>query len=100
MFIFSFLGFWVLRKLVRGYPTYVLDTDWLVRIPGKLFLQFCTGPLLAFGAFLDRQITKIAGNFIVNIRNPNLEIRMTPMAIGFGVLMALVLFFLFLVLKM
>jgi multicomponent Na+:H+ antiporter subunit D len=99
MFIFSFLGFWVLRKLVRGYPTYVLDTDWLVRIPGKLFLQFCTGPLLAFGAFLDRHISKIADNFIVNIRNPNLEMRMTPMAIGFGVLMALVLFFIFLILK-
>ncbi len=99
MFIFSFLGFWLLRKLVRGYPTYVLDTDWLVRIPGKLFLQFCTGPFLAFGAFLDRRILKIAGSFIVNIRNPNLEMRMTPMAIGFGVLMALVLFFIFLVLK-
>ncbi len=99
MFIFSFLGFWVLRKLVRGYPTYVLDTDWLVRIPGKLFLQFCNGPLLAFGAFLDRQITKTAGNFIVSIRHPNIEARMTPMAIGFGVLMALVLFFIFLILK-
>ncbi len=83
MFIFTFLGFWLLRKLVVGHPTYTLDTDWFVRIPGKLFLQFCQGPLLAFGAFLDRQITKIADNFIVKIRNPNLEIRMTPMAIGF-----------------
>ena len=100
MFIFSFLGFWLLRKLVRGYPAYVLDTDWLVRIPGNLFLQFCKGPLVVFGLFLDRQITKIAGNFIVNIRNPNLELRMTPMAVGFGILMALVLFSIFLVLKM
>ena len=83
-----------------GHPTYTLDTDWLVRIPGKLFLQFCHGPLLAFGAFLDRQITRITGSIIVNIRNPNLEVRMTPMAIGFGVLMALVLFSIFLVLNM
>ena len=83
-----------------GYPTYTLDTDWLVRIPGKLFLRICNGPLLAFGAFLERQITKIAGNVIANLRNPNLEMRMTPMAIGFGVLMALVLFSIFLVFKM
>ena len=100
MFIFSFLGFWLLRKLVRGYPSYVLDTDWLIRIPGKLFLQFCNGPLLAFGAFLDKLVTKVAGNFIVSIRNPNLEMRMTPMAIGIGVLMALVLFSIFLALKL
>jgi len=99
MFIFSFLGFWLLRKLVRGYPAYVIDTDWLVRIPGKLFLQFCNGPVLALGAFLDRQIKKIADSLIVTIRSPNLEMRMTPMAIGFGVLMALVLFSAFLVFK-
>lgn len=100
MFIFTFLGFWLLRKLVVGHPTYTLDTDWLVRIPGKLFLRFCHGPLLTFGEFLDRQITKIAGNFIVTIRNPNLEMRFTPSAIGFGVLMALVIFSIFLVLKL
>ncbi len=99
MFIFSFLGFWLLRKLVKGYPTYTLDTDWFVRIPGKLFIQFCRGPLVTFGEFLDKQIMKITGNFIVNIRNPNIEVRLTPMAIGFGVLMSLVLFSIFLYLK-
>jgi multicomponent Na+:H+ antiporter subunit D len=100
MFIFTFLGFWLLRKLVVGYPTYTLDTDWLVRIPGKLFLQFCKGPLLTFGTLLDQQIIKITSTFIVTIRNPKIEMRMTPMAIGFGVLMSLVLFSVFLVLKM
>jgi multicomponent Na+:H+ antiporter subunit D len=99
MFIFSFLGFWFLRKLVKGYPTYTLDTDWFVRIPGKLFIQFCRGPLVRFGEFLDKQIMKITGTFIVNIRNPNIEMRLTPMAIGFGVLMSLVLFSIFLFLK-
>jgi hypothetical protein len=99
MFIFTFLGFWLLKKLLVVHPTYTLDTDWLVRIPGRLFLQFCRGPLLAFGAFLDGQITKVVENFIVNIRSPNLEKRMTPMAIGFGGLMALVLFSIFLVMK-
>ena len=100
MFIFTFLGFWLLRKLVVGYPTYTLDTDWFVRIPGKLFIQFCQGPLLTFGTFLDNQITKITGIFIVFIRNPNFEKQMTTVAIGFGVLTALVLFSIFLVLKM
>jgi multicomponent Na+:H+ antiporter subunit D len=99
MFIFTFLGFWFLRKLVVGHPTYTLDTDWFVRIPGRLFLHFCRRPLLAFGESVDRQITKVSERFIVNIRNPNLENRMTPLAIGFGGLMALVLFSIFLVLK-
>jgi hypothetical protein len=84
MFILTFLGFWFLRKLVVGHATYTLDTDWLVRIPGKLCLRFCQGPLLALGTFLDGQISKIVESFIVIIRNPNLENRMTPMAIGFG----------------
>ena len=99
MFIFSFLGFWFLRKLVKGYPTYTLDTDWFARIPGKLFIQFCQGPLVSFGEFLDKHIVKITGIFIAAIRNPNIEVRLTPMAIGFGVLMSLVLFSIFLFLK-
>jgi multicomponent Na+:H+ antiporter subunit D len=99
MFIFTFLGFWLLRKLVVGHPTYTLDTDWLIRIPGRLFLRFCEGPLLAFGTFLDKNISRIAASFIATIRNPSLGMRMTPMAIGFGVLMALVLFSIFLVLQ-
>jgi multicomponent Na+:H+ antiporter subunit D len=99
MFIFTFLGFWLLRKLEVGHAAHTLDTDWLVRIPGKLFIQFCKGPLLAFGSSLDKQIIKITGTFIVNIRNPNIEARLTPMAIGFGVFMSVVLFTIFLVLK-
>jgi multicomponent Na+:H+ antiporter subunit D len=99
MFIFTFLGFWFLRKLVVAHPTYALDTDWLVRIPGRLFLHFCRSPLLALGESIDRQITKATESVIVNIRNPYLEKRMTPVAIGFGGVMALVLFSIFLVLK-
>ena len=98
MFIFAFLGFWILRKMVRGYPTYVIDTDWLVRIPGKRFLRFCNGPLLTFGAFLDQQITKITDNFIVSIRNPNIELRMTPMAVGIGIFLSILLFSIFMIL--
>ena len=99
MFIFSFLGFWFLRKMVKGYPTYTLDTDWFARIPGKLFTQFCQGPLVSFGGFLDKQIMKITGTFIMIIRNPSIEVRLTPMAIGLGVLISIVLFSIFLFLK-
>ena len=99
MFIFSFLGFWFLRKMVKGYPTYTLDTDWIARIPGKLFMKFCQGPLVHFGELLDKQVMKITDTFIVNIRNPNIEARLTPMAIGFGVLMSILLFSIFLFLR-
>ena len=99
MFIFTFLGFWLLRKLVVGHATHTLDTDWFLRIPGKLFLKFCRGPLIRFGEFLDRQVIKIAGSVIVNLRNPNIEARLTPMALGFGVLISLLLFSFFLFLK-
>jgi len=96
MFIFSFLGFWLLRKLVKGYPTFVLDTDWPIRILGGQFINFCKEPLIAIGTFLDRQVMKITSLFVDAIRNPNIEARMTPMAIGFGVFMSLVIFTIFL----
>jgi multicomponent Na+:H+ antiporter subunit D len=92
MFLFSFLGFWLLRKLVRGYPAYVIDTDWLVRMPGKHFLIFCKGPVLSFGTWLDRHIIQIANNAIVVLRNPKIEAKATPMAIGLGVLVSIALF--------
>ena len=92
MFIFSFLGFWLLRKMLGGHPTYVLDTDWLVRIPGRHFLIFCKGPMIALGTWLDRQIRQIANAIIVAIRNPKIETQATPMAIGVGVIFSIVLF--------
>ncbi len=92
MFIFAFLGFWLLRKLVRGHSSYVIDTDWLVRVPGKWFVRFCQGPLVNYGAALDNHIMKLVGTFVVNIRNPSIEGRMTPMAIGVGIFVSLLLF--------
>ena len=92
MFIFAFLGFWLLRKLVRGHPSYVIDTDWLVRIPGRHFLNFCKGPMMTSGAWLDRQIHQLANTIIVQMRNPKIEAQVTPMAIGIGVFLSIVLF--------
>ena len=99
LFIFSFLGFWLLRKWLGGHPTYVLDTDWFVRIPGGLFIKFCKVPLITFGSYLDKQIMKFTATFIVRMRSPNIEARLTPMAIGLGVLMSLLLLAIFLFLK-
>lgn len=100
MFIFTFLGFWLLRKLVRGYPSYVLDTDWIVRIAGMRFLRLCTDVLPAWGSYADRQITRAANTFVAGIRNPVIEGKLTPMAIGIGILTALILFSVYLVLRM
>lgn len=99
LFIFSFLGFWLLRRWLGGHPTYVLDTDWLVRVPGRMFIDFCKGPLLAFGTALDQRIMQFSRSFISKIKGPNIEMRMTPMAIGFGVLISLILFSTLLILK-
>ena len=99
MFIFTFLGFWLLRKLVRGYPSYVLDTDWIVRICGMRFLQFCTDDLPSFGSFLDKHIIRATSSFVSGIRNPGIEVKLTPMAIGIGILLSLILFSVYLVLR-
>ncbi len=99
LFIFSFLGFWLLRKWLGGHPTFVLDTDWLVRISGSMLMDFCKGPLLAFGTTLDRWIMQFAGSFIKRVKDPYIELRLTPMTIGLGVTITLVIFSAFLLLK-
>ncbi|MDM8554798.1 Na(+)/H(+) antiporter subunit D [Desulfococcaceae bacterium HSG7] len=99
MFIFSFLGFWLLRKWLGGHPTFVLDTDWLVRMPGRMMIGFCKGPLLAFGASLDRRIIQFSGSFIRKIKDPDIEMYLTPKTIGLGVVISLILFSAFLVFR-
>ena len=64
MFILTFLGFWFLRRWLVGHPTYVLDSDWFVRIPGMKLLQFCNGPLLNFGSYLDQSVVKATNSFV------------------------------------
>jgi len=95
MFIFTFLGFWVLRRLVKGYPGYVLDTDWLVRIPGGCLLRFCTGPLQRMGARLDRMGKRAADRIVHALRNPETEAALNPSLAGAGILAALILFVFF-----
>ncbi|MEW6416766.1 MAG: proton-conducting transporter membrane subunit [Nitrospirota bacterium] len=97
MFIFTFLAAWFLRTLIRGTPTYTLDSDWLGRIPGNALVSFCEKPLIAFGSFLDRNILKVTYFIISCVRSPIPEMRMTPRAIGLGALAVLALFSLFLI---
>ncbi|MDP3030275.1 MAG: proton-conducting transporter membrane subunit [Deltaproteobacteria bacterium] len=96
MFIFAFVGFWLLRKMVTGHPTYTIDTDWFVRIPGMRFVRFCNGPLIRLGSFLDQNVLKVTYFIISSVRNPILEMTMTPRAIGVGASFVLVLFLSFL----
>jgi len=96
MFIFAFLGFWFLRKLLGGHLGYVIDTDWLVRMPGMKLIQFCNGSLLNFGSFLDRSVVKSTASVVSTLRNPSIELRLTPTAVGLGVFVTLILFVIFL----
>jgi len=95
MFLFTFLGFWVLRKFVGGHATYTLDTDWFIRRAGMWLIQFCRGPLIRFGSVLDRAMVKTADTIIFMVRDPKLEIIMTPRAIGIGMVVTLILFSIF-----
>jgi len=92
MFVFTFLAAWFLRTLVRGTPTYTLDSDWLGRVPGNALISFCREPLLSFGSFLDKSMLSVADFAISYVRNPIFEMRMTPRGIGTGVTIILVLF--------
>jgi len=99
LFIFAFLGFWLLRKLVTGHPAVVLDTDWPFRILGGKIISFCKGPLFAFGTLLDQQVHR-SGTFIARkLNDPRLESHLAPATIGTGVLVALIFFATFLIMR-
>jgi hypothetical protein len=74
MFIFTFMGFWLLRKLVQGYPTYTLDTDWPFRMAGRKVIWFCEKPLMTFAQFVDGKVMSVAGFFVWFSRNPALAL--------------------------
>jgi multicomponent Na+:H+ antiporter subunit D len=75
LFIFTFLGFWVLRKLVLGHPTYTLDTDWFARVAGHWVLWFCEKPLMAFASYMDQKVMEVVHFFVWMSRNPALALR-------------------------
>jgi multicomponent Na+:H+ antiporter subunit D len=70
MFIFTFMGFWLLRRLVAGHPTYTLDTDWPIRMAGRKVMWFCQEPLMAFARFVDRKVMDLVHSVVWVSRNP------------------------------
>jgi hypothetical protein len=40
-----------------------LDTDWFLRMPGRLFLWFCQSPLIRLGKAIESAVFKCAGWF-------------------------------------
>ncbi len=74
MFIFTFLGFWFLRRLVVGYPSYTLDTDWPFRMLGRKLVRFCDGPLMSFARAADQKVMEIVHSIVWISRNPALAL--------------------------
>jgi multicomponent Na+:H+ antiporter subunit D len=75
LLMFGALAFTVL-VLSGHYPPEMravnLDTDWLVRIPGKKFIWFCDAPLKEIGGFFERCLTGVVAvcrRFPVNATN-------------------------------
>ncbi|MCG8637050.1 MAG: Na(+)/H(+) antiporter subunit D, partial [Desulfobacterales bacterium] len=97
LFIFTFLGFRLLRKWLGGHPAYVLDTDWPVRILGARLMTLCKGPVPALGAALDRYIIQFSGYCIKKLKSPRIALFLTPGTIGHGMLIIAVLFIVFLI---
>ena len=75
LFLFTFPAAWLLRTSIRGIPTYTVDTDWFGRIPGRALIVFCERPLMAFGAFVDQKVLRIAASVVLFSRNPLVAIR-------------------------
>ena len=70
LLLFTFVGFWLLRRKLHGTPTITLDTDWFYRIAGKKFIWFCEKPLLDFADSIDKVLKDLADSFIWFSRNP------------------------------
>ena len=70
LLLFTFVGFWLLRKKLHGTRTITLDTDWFYRIAGKKFIWFCEKPLVDFANAIDKVLKDLANSFIWFSKNP------------------------------
>jgi len=70
LLLFTFVGFWLLRRMLHGTPTITLDTDWFYRIGGKKFIWFCEQPLVTVTEGIDKGLKKIADSIVWFSRNP------------------------------
>lgn len=84
LLVFTFVAFWLFRRMLHGEPTVTLDTDWLYRMAGRRVIWFCEKPLMAFASFVDASVMAIV-NFVIWVsRNPAvaLSIKRKEVAIG------------------
>ncbi len=82
LLLFTFVAFWLLRRMLHGTPTITLDTDWFYRIAGKKFIWFCEKPLLDFANSIDKVLKDIADSFVWFSRNPTAASRIMVLTIG------------------
>jgi multicomponent Na+:H+ antiporter subunit D len=68
--LFTFIGFWILRKKLEGEPKIALDFDWLYRRPAGLFWSvFVTFPDRVFTS-TEQLAYKAAGGLTRFSKNP------------------------------
>ena len=82
LLLFTFVGFWLLRRMLHGTPTISLDTDWFYRKAGKRFLWFCEKPLLDFADALDRVLKDLANSFVWFSKNPTAATRIMLLSLA------------------
>jgi multicomponent Na+:H+ antiporter subunit D len=70
LLLFTFVAFWLLRRMLYGEPTITLDTDWFYRLGGKGVIWFCEKPLMTFANLIDRSMMSVADFFVWFSRNP------------------------------
>jgi len=70
LLLFTFVGFWLLRRTLHVKPTITLDTDWFYRMAGKRVIWFCEKPLMTFSRFIDMKVMRLAGFLVWFSRNP------------------------------
>ncbi|MHC1587950.1 MAG: Na(+)/H(+) antiporter subunit D [Candidatus Syntropharchaeia archaeon] len=55
LLFFAFIPFWIMRESFRGEEKIVLDTDWFVRKPGRMFIAFCENTLIKYAEFNEKK---------------------------------------------
>ena len=70
LLLFTFVAFWLLRKMLYGEPTISLDLDWFYRMAGRKVMWFCQEPLMAFARFVDRKVMDLVHSVVWVSRNP------------------------------
>lgn len=68
--VFTYIGFWILRKKLEGEPKIALDTDWFYRKPAPVVRRiFVTAPDAIFGWF-ENTTLNVAKFLSENFQNP------------------------------